>query len=128
VGDHQPVNQLTVRALRADDVRVVAQILGHEVRALGGAASQDQAQVGAELFGRLLREHMDALWAWLADLAGLTPDALSQEPLDAPLQIIEQVLEDPQIGPFVERVSGLLAKAPTGSGTSSPHATAGPTA
>jgi hypothetical protein len=66
----------------------------------------------------MLREHMDELWAWLADLAGMEPDELSQQPLDTPLRIIERVLEDEQIGPFAERVAGLLQRASTGSGTS----------
>lgn len=87
----------------------------------------DPETIGRDLFASLLERHTDDLWSWLADVAEMSPDELDKQPMTAPGEIIEQVLEDEDIGPFAKQLRTLLQKAQTPAGTSSQPATAGQT-
>lgn len=111
------VDQVAVRKLRASDVRTVARILGPQVKNLPTGKDVEASNIGRDLFASILSDNMDDLWAWLADLAGMTSDQLDEQPMHVPLDIIERVMEDEDIGPFGERLRQLLTKDRSGSGT-----------
>lgn len=108
---------VSVRSLQASDVRVVARVLGPQIKNLPADAKSDPGEIGRSLISKVLSDNMDDLWAWLADMAGMSPDQLDEQPLETPLLIIEKVMEDEHIGPFGERLRKLLPKDTTQSGT-----------
>lgn len=109
--------RLTVRPLKAGDVRTVARILAPQIRNLPSGKSADPESIGRDLFASMLEKNTDELWAWLADLAGMTSQELDDQPMTAPFDIIQKVLEDDDIGPFAKQLQSLLSKAQTGAGT-----------
>lgn len=123
------VNQagLTVRPLKASDVRTVSRILAPELRNLQSAQGAEATKVGIETFVGLLERRTDDLWSWLADMAGMDPTELDDAPLDTPITIIEQIARDDQLGPFLKRLQALVSQAPNASGTASARDTAGTT-
>ncbi len=78
---------VTVRALRVDDVFVVARLLA---KAKIPAAETPQA-VGLGLLQSVIIEGGDEVKTWLADLCGMTAEEFGALPPDALLDSIEQL-------------------------------------
>ena len=94
---------VTVRALRVDDVFVVARLLA---KAQVPTAESPQA-VGLAMLQSVVVEGGDDVKAWLADLCGMTAEEFGKLPPDALLDCIEQLKAQDGIRDFFSRAARL---------------------
>lgn len=96
-----------VRSLKAKDARLLAEIisasLGEKLKDGEGKISLTPAD-----FLQIMRENIPALWAFLADLGGMTAEQLDEAEISAPLDIIEALGNSPEGADFFERLFRLF--------------------
>lgn len=110
---------MEIRKLKAKDLYTVGTMIRKALPTLveqgafrsGASDSPDperQSEVGKAVFRVLLDECYDDLWAWLADMAGMSSDEFGEQPLDAPLDVIEALVKDESFADFYKRVLRLI--------------------
>jgi len=98
--------EIKIRNLRAADVWQVAPVVADELQMIQQLQREQRGEqeVGMAMIHRLVEKHLDRLRGWLADLAGMTPEELDEQSVDAPFEIIEQLQASEELPRFFERV------------------------
>ena len=106
---------VTIRNLQVQDVFTTARILakvakGSRMQIAGILAGRkaDPMEAGMLVLGALFTEAEDDVKSLLADLSGRSPDEFAQAPAAELLDVVEQVLMQPDIRDFFGRVSRLV--------------------
>lgn len=110
---------MQVRKLKAKDLYTVGAMLRRaapevsklpEMQRVKGSESTDtdRSAVGQAVVGALLRTCYDDAWAWLADMACMDVDEFNEQPLDAPLQVVESIAKGDDFGDFWRRALELI--------------------
>jgi hypothetical protein len=124
---------MEIRKLNAGDVRKIAAIMAKNASALTDLPARDegepeevhQQRVGIAMFSGLLASGMDDVWAFLASVAQMGVDEFDAQEPDAPLKVIEAIVDGGQFPGFFVQASALFQRAvPKKSGTRSPRAMA----
>lgn len=70
----------------------------------------EAGQAGAAGLSALLSllERVPDLWPWLADVAGMSEAELDQQPLEALIEILDQLRKQPGASSFFRRLSTML--------------------
>lgn len=136
------MTEFKIRKLNAGDLTVALNLVERGMSALdqdmfqrlakagsltGPEAAIEKQRVGIEAFQRLLSTVPDAVMDWCASLSNMTRQEFDELPIDAPLQVLEQMLEDEGLSRFL---LGLQRVSTNGFGKLSTvlaAATAGPT-
>lgn len=74
----------------------------------GEEKSAHAERVGKEIFPILLESSYEDLWEWLASMAGKTVEEFDEMDIDAPLEIIEEIIKKEEFGNFFKKASMLL--------------------
>lgn len=103
---------MDIRALKTKDFFIASKILakiGNKVtRQLTPGTTESQA--GLLLLTTALEHAEGDMMAWLADIAGMTPEQFSETSFETPLIIIEKLVEKEDIPRFFGRVRELATK------------------
>ena len=102
---------VTIRQLKAKDVKVLASMLGKiDVRGVAKLQGLVQAQKGEvtkeamfEVGFALVQSVAsvtDEIWAWMADLAGVSVEEFNEMPFDTPKEVIMQLIKGGQFASF----------------------------
>lgn len=113
---------MEIRKLNAGDVKRIAELMAKNFGTIAGELQKHEGEsdeehssrVGRVVIGQVLAQNLDEIWAWLADLIGSKPSELDQMEPSAPLEIIEAMLEAPELPDFFARVAGLLERRKAG--------------
>lgn len=112
---------MKIRKLCGRDVRLVGPVIGRALKNMGGEAQafaqdkqdtqdkqgkKDRAAIGRRLIAYLLENEIEAIWPWLADLAGMTEAELDDQPIGTAVQILQALKEDPGLQSFLSSVPG----------------------
>lgn len=89
-----------IRDLKAKDVKTVAKMFGRLSRsnlseilnATRTAGDKDPAEVGISLIKMFSAELVDDLYAWLADLASMTPEEFDEQDFKFPVEVLRQLI------------------------------------
>ena len=109
---------MEIRALNAGDLHLVGGMLANmspKLVMIDMARREDEdktdhaTRVGKQLVPLLLRECYQDAWAWLADLCGMTVEEFNKQPIDAPMQVIEALVEKEDLRGFFSRAAALIA-------------------
>ncbi|MFW6278481.1 MAG: hypothetical protein ACOC1T_03670 [Halorhodospira sp.] len=97
---------IEIRKLKASDVWQVAPVVADELQLIQQLYREQRTEneIGMAILHRLVERHLDRLRSWLADLAGMTPEELDEQSLDAPFEIIDQLRKSEDLPRFFERV------------------------
>lgn len=95
-----------MRALKAKDIKTLSKMLGKVgddnlkelIRLV--QAKEDVSEVGVKIFKIISSDLTDDLYAWLADLAEMTPEELDDQPFSTPVKILTDLLKTEGIGDF----------------------------
>ncbi len=101
---------MVIRELKAQDMKTLARMLGkispESLKNLSAAVKgkAEPLEVGLAAM-ELLAQSTDDIYAWLADLAGMTPEQLDEQSFSAPVEIIKEVFRRGDFKDFFARIS-----------------------
>lgn len=106
---------MKVRSFRGKDIRTLAAIAAKNAAALSNvrrgadeSADDFKARFGREVFETLALNSLPEIWAWVADIGGMTAEELDDAPVTAFIEIVETVLQLPDTADFFAKVSAYL--------------------
>ena len=108
---------MEIRALNAGDLHRVGGMLAKISPKLvaidmtkrdGEEQAEHATRVGKQLVPMLLQECYQDAWAWLADLSGMTVEEFNNQPIDAPMQVIEALANQEDLRGFFSRAAALI--------------------
>lgn len=106
------MSEIHVRELKAKDLRLLLPVLARcrgDVESVWQMVQRGQIEAGGIAAVLALFERVPDLWPWLADLAGMTPEQLDQQPPDVLVEIVDQLRQQPGAASFFRRLSSLLS-------------------
>ena len=108
---------MEIRALNAGDLHRVGGMLAKISPKLvaidmtkrdGEEQAEHATRVGKQLVPMLLQECYQDAWSWLADLSGMTVEEFNNQPIDAPMQVIEALANQEDLRGFFSRAAALI--------------------
>lgn len=92
------MTEVKIRDLKAKDCRRMAQILAKSVpydaasKLLSKGKDVDAGKVGYDIIVGLVNQGSDDVWAFIADVAGISTDELDEKPVDYPIQVVKAIV------------------------------------
>lgn len=101
---------MVIRELKARDMKTLAKLLGkvnpENFKSISTAVKgkAEPMEVGLAAL-EILAKSTDDIYAWLADLAGMTPEQLDEQGFGAPVEIVKELFQRGDFKDFFVRIS-----------------------
>jgi len=122
---------MDIRELKSKDIKTIAKMLGKLKSTSVGdlfvaldSKKTDPLKVGISIFRVIAADLTDDIYAWLADMAGVSVEELDEMPAATPIDIVKKIIER---GDFADFLGLATLQKTAGSTTLSKKDTAGPT-